>query len=216
MKFPEIHPWNLTAGEARALQTRLAKSLDTSTPLGPCSILAAADCSFDRFGTEIHAAVVVVELPGFRILEQSAVTVSDTFPYIPGLLSFRELPAILRAFEALETTPDVVLCDGQGTAHPRRLGIASHLGLWLQIPTVGCAKSLLCGHFEEPGSMRGDRSPLVDRGEIIGDVLRTRPKVSPLYVSPGHLCDRDGAVRLVLETTTKYRLPIRRGSPTRP
>lgn len=129
------------------------------------------------------------------------------FPYIPGLLSFREIPALIEAFRKLQTVPDVVLCDGQGIAHPRRLGIASHLGLWLPVPTVGCAKSRLCGKYEEPGPERGDRSELLDRGQLIGNVLRTRRGVAPLFVSPGHRCDLASAVDLVLATAPRYRLP---------
>jgi deoxyribonuclease V len=123
------------------------------------------------------------------------------------LLSFREAPALLDVFARLKTRPDVILCDGQGIAHPRRLGIASHLGLWLGLPTVGCAKSRLCGTYDEPGPQRGDRSPLIYRGEVVGAVVRTRARIKPLFVSPGHLCDPDGAVQLVLELTGRYRLP---------
>ncbi len=136
------------------------------------------------------------------------VTRRSTFPYVPGLLTFREAPAVLDALRALKSRPDVVLCDGQGIAHLRRMGLASHLGLWLGIPTIGCAKSLLCGTHEEPGPNSGDRSPLIDKGEVIGAVLRTRSRVKPLYVSPGHLCDLEGAVSITLACSPKYRIPI--------
>ena len=206
--MPIPHSWDLTPAEARTLQADLASAVDTTTPLKPWRTLAAADVSFDRGGEFLFAAVVVVEAGTFEVIERAGLASPAKFPYVPGLLSFREAPALLEAFDRLRTRPDVVLCDGQGIAHPRRLGIASHLGLWLDIPTVGCAKSLLCGKYAEPGPDRGDRSPLVDKGEIIGAVLRTRAKVAPLFISPGHRCDLESAVGLVLATTRKLRLPI--------
>lgn len=208
MHFEPKHRWDLDEAGARALQSELADQVDTSTPLPPCKLVAAADASYDRGDVEMYAAVVVVEVPGFALIERVGVAGPAQFPYIPGLLSFRELPSVLDAFARLKSRPDVVMCDGQGIAHPRRLGIASHLGLWLGLPTIGCAKSRLCGRYEEPGPLRGDRSPLIDRGEVVGSVLRTRDRVSPLYVSPGHLCDLEGAVEVVLATSVKYRLPV--------
>ena len=136
------------------------------------------------------------------------VTSEAAFPYVPGYLTFREAPAVEAAFSRLARRPDLLLVDGHGWAHPRRFGIACHLGLWLDLPTVGCAKSRLCGTYAEPGPERGARSPLVDRGEVVGAVVRTRPRVKPLFVSPGHRCDLEGAVALVLATSAKYRLPI--------
>ena len=208
MIIQQLHSWKMTAAEARVLQKELASLVDVSRPLKDWKTLAAADVSFNRFGTELHAAVIVLARDKLEIIERVGVTVPATFPYVPGLLSFREAPALLEAFVRIQTVPDVVLVDGQGIAHPRRLGIASHLGLWLQRPTIGCAKSRLCGKFDEPGLNRGDRNSLSDHGEIIGEVLRTRNRVKPLFVSPGHLCDLPSAVNLVLETTGKYRLPM--------
>jgi deoxyribonuclease V len=208
MDFPERHSWNLNLREAEQLQESLAGELNTTVSLGQCEIVAAADCSYNKFDPRMFAAVVVLNAVTFEVIETVGVQTEATFPYVPGLLSFRELPAVLEVFRSLKTRPDVVLCDGQGIAHPRRMGIASHLGLWLQIPTVGCAKSRLCGRYEEPGPNRGDRSPLTDHGETIGTVLRSRSRVKPLYVSPGHLCDMESAVRVVLEDLTKYRLPV--------
>jgi deoxyribonuclease V len=205
MEFPRLHDWNLSPAEARELQAELASRVDVNRRLESCSTVAAADVSYDKFSPVLFAAVVVWR--DGEIIEKVGVEAPARFPYIPGLLSFREAPALLEAFEKLETRPDAVLCDGQGIAHPRRLGIASHLGLWLGVPTIGCAKSRLCGTYDEPGPLRGERSPLVYRGEAIGDVLRTRSRVSPLFISPGHLCDRQGAVDLVLATCGKYRLP---------
>ena len=206
--MPVDHSWDLTPAEARAVQAELASEVDTTAPLPPWRTLAAVDVSFDRGGEFLFAAVVVVAAGSFEVIERVGLASPAKFPYVPGLLSFREAPALLEAFDRLKARPDVVLCDGQGIAHPRRLGIASHLGLRLDLPTVGCAKSLLCGKYDEPGPDRGDRSPLIHRDEVIGAVLRTRSKVSPLYVSPGHRCDLESAVDLVLATTTKYRLPI--------
>ncbi len=206
--MPIDHPWDLTPARARALQAELAARVDTASPLPPWRTLAAADVSFDRGGETLFAAVVVVAADTLAVVERAGLAAPARFPYVPGLLSFREAPALLEAFARLKTRPDVVLCDGQGIAHPRRLGIACHLGLWLDLPTVGCAKSRLCGHHDEPGPRRGDRSPLVDKGEVIGSVLRTRDRVAPLFVSPGHRCDQESAEALVLATTRKLRLPI--------
>jgi deoxyribonuclease V len=203
-----LHRWDLTPAEARAVQDELTGLVDSTTPLALWRTLAAADVSFDRGGEVLFAAVVVVEAGTFEVIERAGLAAPARFPYVSGLLSFREAPALLEAFDRLKTRPDVVLCDGQGIAHPRRLGIASHLGLRLDLPTVGCAKSRLCGKYDEPGPDRGDRSPLVDKGEVIGAVLRTRARVAPLFVSPGHRCDLEGAVGLVLATTCRYRLPI--------
>lgn len=207
MRIQTLHSWDLTASEAFKLQSDLAISLDVSRGLDSWKTLAAADVSFDRFGTELYAGIVVIEAGSFEVVERVGISAPARFPYIPGLLSFREAPALIEAFSRLQTTPDVILCDGQGIAHPRRLGIASHLGLWLRLPTVGCAKSRLCGRYEEPGLTRGDRSPLTDRDEIVGAVLRTKAKVKPLFVSPGHLCNLDSSLDLVMQTTGKYRLP---------
>jgi len=208
LKITPKHPWDLDPASARALQRKLAEEVDVSRPLGPCRLLAAADVSYLKGDEQLYAAVVVVEMPDLRLIERVGVAGPSVFPYVPGLLSFREAPPVLDAFRKLQTVPDVVLCDGQGIAHPRRLGLACHLGLWLEIPTIGCAKSRLCGHSEEPAPARGSRSELIDRGEVVGSVVRTRDRVSPLYVSPGHLCDLEGAVEVVLATAPRYRLPL--------
>lgn len=203
-----LNSWNLSPAEARKLQTELASRVVTGTPLKDYKLVAAVDASYNRRATWTSAAIVVVQLPDFEVVERVGVDVPLTFPYVPGLLSFREAPGLIEAFGKLKVRPDLILCDGQGIAHPRRLGIASHLGLFLGLPTVGCAKSRLCGEFEEPGPNRGDWSPLTDHDEVIGSVLRTRPNVKPLFVSPGHLCDQAGAREVVLATSKRYRLPI--------
>jgi deoxyribonuclease V len=208
MDFPERHSWDLDHASARSLQAELAREVDNRPKLGPWQTVAAADVSYNKYSPRLFASVVVVRAGSFEVIERSAVVSAATFPYIPGLLSFREAPPVLEAFRALNTRPDVVLCDGQGYAHPRRFGLACHVGLWLGVPTIGCAKSRLVGEFDEPGPRRGDRSPLVDGGEVIGSVVRSRARVKPLFVSSGHLCDLDSAVEVVLECAPKYRLPV--------
>lgn len=207
MKVHDLHSWDLTTAQARDLQLELAGRVISTKRLRRPRIIAATDASYDRGSPLLYAAVVVVDAASFEIIEQVEVVHRMTFPYVPGLFSFREAPALLDVFRRLETVPDVVLCDGQGLAHPRRVGFASHLGLCLNIPTIGCAKSRLCGEFDEPGPERGDRSPLLDRGERVGSVVRTKDRCRPLFVSVGHLCNLQSAERVVLESCTKYRLP---------
>lgn len=202
------HSWDLTTAEARDLQVRLAARLQTKSKLPPLDTVAGADVSYDLRGKWLYAAVVVLRAGTWEVIERSGIVAEARFPYVPGLLSFREAPPVIEAYKKLSVRPDVLICDGQGIAHPRRLGLASHLGLWLGIPTIGCAKSRLCGEYPEPGPDRGDWSPLTDHGEVIGAVLRTRTNVKPLFVSPGHLCDLDSAIATVLAAATKYRQPI--------
>ena len=167
MDFPDRHSWDLDYAQARALQAELAGEVDT--PPGPSwSTVAAADVSYNKHDPRLYAAVVVTDARTSEVIERVGVAAETRFPYIPGLLSFRELPPVLEAFRRLTTRPDVVICDGQGYAHPRRMGLACHLGLWLGLPTIGCAKSRFIGEFDEPGPDRGDRSPLVDRGRRSG------------------------------------------------
>jgi deoxyribonuclease V len=169
--------------------------------------VAGADCAPTPDGATVTALVVVLELPSFREVARAEGRAEARFPYVPGLLSFREAPALLEAFRALPATPDVVLFDGQGIAHPRRFGLASHVGLWLGLPTVGCAKSRLTGTAPDPGPEAGSYRTLRDSGETVGRLLRTRSRVKPLYVSPGHRCDVPGAARLALRATRGFRLP---------
>ncbi len=207
MDFPERHRWDLTPSEAVALQGELARSVDAAKPVRPWKTVAAADVSFNRFDPRLFATVLLLDAESFDVIEQVGVMREVTFPYVPGLLSFREAPVILEAFRHLRGVPDVVICDGQGVAHPRGVGLATHVGLWLGLPTVGCAKTKLCGRSDEPGPDRGDRAPLVVGGAARGAVLRTRKGVKPVFVSPGHLCDVEGAVKVVLATAPRYRLP---------
>ena len=169
--------------------------------------IAGVDVSVSRSRGAATGAVVVLEYPGLRLVEASVIRGEVDFPYIPGLLSFREAPLVLRACQALETMPDLILVDGQGIAHPRRIGLASHLGLFLDTPTIGCAKSRLCGSHDAPGVEPGEYAELVDKREIIGVVLRTKIGTKPVYVSVGHMIDLPAAVHWVLECCKGYRLP---------
>jgi deoxyribonuclease V len=214
---PELAPSRPEYRAAVALQERLRGLLVTNGVVRPPCLVAGVDVSYDfvpnRFtkrkkaSEKLYAAVVVLELPSLRVVESVAVTGRAEFPYVPGLLSFREIPPLLDAFRKLRSTPDVVLVDGQGMAHPRRCGLASHLGLVLDLPAVGCAKSRLIGGYREPAARRGSASDLCDGGEVIGRVVRTRDCVAPVFVSIGHKISLDAAVALVLECAPRFRLP---------
>lgn len=169
--------------------------------------IAGADISFNKYSSIVYAGIVVLRLPSLETIEEVAVVTTAEFPYVPGLLSFREAPALLQAWERLRTEPDVAVFDGQGTAHPRRMGIAAHMGLFIQRPSIGCAKSVLTGKFAEPAPERGAWTPMVDRQEVVGAALRTKNKVQPVYVSPGHRIDLPGAINLLLRCDGGYRIP---------
>jgi deoxyribonuclease V len=207
MDIHPLHRWDVTPAEAVALQRTLAARVVTGPPLKSWELVAGCDVSHDRFSTTLYAGVVVLRAGDFSVVERRAAVAQVEFPYTPGLLSFREAPVLLQALAKLEHTPDVVMCDGQGIAHPRRLGLASHVGLCLDRPCVGCAKSKLTGKFDEPGPGPGSRSPLLDRGQVIGGVVRTKARTLPLFVSPGHRIDLESAVRLVFACCRGYRLP---------
>ena len=207
MKIHPLHSWDLSASAAVALQRELAARIDTQTPLKKCDLVAGADVSYGQHSDIFFAGVIVLRMSDLTIVEKQGAVKKSPFPYIPGLLSFREAPALLEAFAKVKSEPDAILVDGAGIAHPRRIGIASHLGLWLQRPCVGCAKSRLCGTFEEPAREAGSESPLLHRGERIGSVLRTKTGIKPLFISAGHQIDLASAVRLVLQTCKGYRLP---------
>lgn len=207
MPSPPLHNWDLTPSEAVEVQKRLRNMVQIEPLARPVNTIAGADISFNKFSEVVYAGIVVLSLPDLRIVESAGVRSVTKFPYVPGLLSFRETPSMLEAWDKLKTKPDVLMLDGQGIAHPRRFGIACHVGLLLDLPTIGCAKSILVGKHGEVGLEAGSRSPLVDRGEQVGVALRTKNKVNPVYVSPGHLIDLDSAVDLVLRSTGKYRQP---------
>jgi deoxyribonuclease V len=207
MKFRRLHDWHLSEPEAVALQRELASRIDVTQPLGMCELIAGADVSYNRFSDVMYAGVVVWRVADGQVIERQSAVTETHFPYVPGLLSFREAPALLAAFAKVESEPDVVMLDGQGIAHPRRMGIASHIGLWLDRPSVGCAKSKLYGRYEEPAPEAGSTSPLTAHRQLIGEVVRTKNGVSPVYVSPGHRIDMASSVRAVLVAVRGYRLP---------
>ena len=207
MKSPFSHAWNLIPAEAIALQRELRPHLILEDRLGPVQRVAGVDVGFEAGGAVTRAAVAVLRYPELEVVETAIARRSTAFPYLPGLLSFRELPAVLDALEQLREPPDLLLCDGQGIAHPRRLGIASHLGLLVDMPSIGVAKTRLYGTHDEPPNRRGAWAPLWASGEIIGAVLRTRPNVKPLYISPGHRISLDTAIHYVMACCTRYRLP---------
>lgn len=213
MKVRSLHPWEVDIPRAAAIQARLRRRLVQRPLPHPIRRLAGADVAYDRRSDAVWAAVVVLDFPGLELVEIAEAAAAAPFPYVPGFLTFREGPVLVQAFRALRIAPDVVIFDGQGIAHPRRLGIAAHMGILLEIPAIGCAKRRLTGRHEDPGPRRGDRRPLWaggprgGRGARIGTVLRTREGVRPVYVSPGHLCDHRGAARIVLRAATGFRLP---------
>lgn len=202
-----LHPWNVTPAEAVALQQRLRSQIRIEAPAQPFLTIAGADISFNKFEETVYAGIVVLRLDTLETVEEAGVVSTAPFPYIPGLLSFREIPALLEAWQKLTTEPDVVMFDGHGTAHPRRIGIASHAGLFLNRPTFGCGKSVLTGKFSNPAPERGAWSPMTDRGETIGAALRTKNRVNPVFVSPGHLLDLETAIALTLQCDGGYRIP---------
>jgi len=215
-----LHNWNLSYSQAAQLQTRLAEKVQFKPLEGQPELIAGLDCALSKDGQRIIAAAIVLrttalekglwespEACGFETVETAHAIRNLSFPYIPGLLSFREAPVCIEAVEKLKLEPDVFIIDGQGIAHPRRLGLAAHLGLFFDKPTIGCAKSRLTGQFEEPPLEKGTYSLLKDKDEVIGAVVRTRTNVKPVFVSVGNRCLLKDAVKVTLACTTKYRLP---------
>jgi len=207
MRVEELHGFDLSPAEARQLQGELASRVVTgpALDLGAVRYVAGADVSTE--GDRAFATVAVLDFPGLSVVEVEGFEARLEFPYVPGLLAFREIPSVAGALRKVETAVDAVILDAQGLAHPRRMGLASHIGLFLDVPTVGCAKSLLVGRHEEPGLEKGSVADLVHRGEVVGKVVRTRERVSPVYISVGNGIDLSSAVELVLACCTKYRLP---------
>lgn len=201
------HVWSLSPAEARTLQERHAAEVIARDGFGPIRLVAGLDIGFEDQGRMTRAAVVVLRLPTLELVESALARRPTDYPYVPGLLSFREIPTALEALAALRATPDLLVCDGQGRAHPRRFGLASHLGWLLDHPSIGIAKSRLVGEAEAPGEARGAWRPLLHRDEVIGAVLRTRAGVQPVYVSIGHRVDLTSAIDLALGLTPRFRLP---------
>ncbi len=207
MTRPRRHRFDVSTARARQIQEALRAAVRVEPLRGPLRRVAAADISFTRRSSRLFGAVVVLDAESGEILERASARVDARFPYVPGYLSFRELPCLLRAFDKLRDPPDLVLADGHGRAHPRRFGLACHLGVLLDLPTIGCAKSRLIGNHAELGPERGDRVAIVDRGERVGTLLRTQPGVKPVYVSIGHRVDLRSAARAVLRLAPNTRLP---------
>lgn len=207
MKIRKLHGWEVSTKEAVELQQKIAGKVSRCGTLKTPRYIAGTDISAEKSRGTATVAVVVLTYPGLELAEVKVVRGEITFPYVPGLLSFREAPLILAACEQLDNTPDLFLVDGQGIAHPRRIGIASHLGLFLDKPTIGCAKSRLCGEHEEPGEEAGSYAELFDGEEVIGAALRTRDCVKPIYVSIGHKIDLQSAIYWTLECCNGFRIP---------
>ncbi|MBI3073769.1 MAG: endonuclease V [Deltaproteobacteria bacterium] len=222
VRINRLHKWDLDLNEAKAVQRGLSKLVRLDSLGGEPRFIAGADVavspsgslrfargrvSADATPTRVFAAVVVWDAETRAVVETATRIGETRFPYIPGLLSFREAPTLLEAFSALSTRPDAAIFDGQGIAHPRRFGLACHVGLWLDIPSVGCAKSRLIGTHADLPQDRGAQVRLVDDGEVIGSVVRTRTNVKPVFVSPGHRIDFASATRLVLKCAARFRLP---------
>ena len=220
MKYQKLHDWNLTGKEAVALQQELRGQVRLQPLDRDVRLIAGCDISFNKFSEVVYAGIVVLRLPELEIVSNATVVTRTRFPYIPGLLSFRETPALLEAWEKLDVAPDAVMLDGQGLAHPRRFGIACHFGLLTGLPALGCAKTVLVGKYDEPGERAGEFSPMTHKGDVVGAAVRTKDRVAPVYVSPGHLIDLPGAIKLALRSVkgfepsdaalpskSKYRIP---------
>lgn len=208
MQVRNLHPWDVSAAEARRIQERLRQQLKTGRYVQHIRYIAGADMAVSRSTSMVYAGVVVLDYATLEIVERQAVVSHAPFPYIPGLLSFREAPALLQVFCQLEITPDVIVFDGQGIAHPRGLGIASHMGLLLDTPAIGCAKSRLIGNYEEPPPDRGSHRPLYGAdGVVLGAVLRTKSHTKPVFVSVGHKTVLNQALEILLHCYRGYRIP---------
>ena len=201
------HDWDLSPPDAIRIQRQLAKKIVRTDKSGLVKSIAGIDVGFRDEGKTTCAAIVILEYPSLKLIETKTATCKTSFPYIPGLLSFRELPAIIKALDKVDRLPDLCMCDGQGYAHPRRFGIACHLGIITGLPSLGVAKTRLIGTSDPVPNKRGEWVPLYDKNEIIGAVLRTRVDVKPVYISVGHKVDLASAIAYVMNCTTRYRLP---------
>ena len=207
MQINQLHSWDVSASDAVKIQKKLGQKLDLRPLAKKVKTIAGADISSSKISDRIWAGVVVFKYPELIKLEEKWVQGKSQFPYIPGLLSFREVPLLLETMKQLEISPDLILCDGQGIAHPRGLGLASHLGLLLNLPTIGCAKSRLIGEFSAVGLDKGDYVKLNYKGRVMGAVLRTRKGVKPLFISPGNKIDLEDSLKTVLGCSIRYRMP---------
>jgi deoxyribonuclease V len=206
LKYLNLHSWEVNPREAIQLQKELKKKISLKKSFNKVKIVAGADVSY--YKNNMIAGIVILKFPQLEIIEKKSSLSPVNFPYIPGFLTFREGPSLLEALKKIKIEPDVILFDGQGIAHPRRMGIATHLGLFLDKPTIGCAKSRLSGKYTSVGEEKGDYTLLKEGEEILGAVLRTRRKVKPIFVSPGHKIDLSNSIEIVLKCIVKYRLPL--------
>jgi deoxyribonuclease V len=209
MEIYHQHSWEVTTEEAKSIQLRLKNKLifHNNLDLSKIHTIAAADISYNRSDDQLYAAVVLLNYQDLSLIDVHSNQAKANFPYIPGFLSFREIPPLLQIFNILQTKPDILICDGQGIAHPRGLGLASHLGIILDIPTIGCAKSVLVGHYVEPSVSKGSVNPLIYQNRQVGAAVRTRRGVKPVFVSVGHKISLKMAVEFILYCSPRYRIP---------
>lgn len=202
-----MHSWDVTPSEAVNIQLSLSEKVILKKPDFQFNLIGGADISYNKYSNLAYAGIIIFEFPTLKEITRSYEISEINFPYIPGLLSFREIPILIKVWEKLNIKPHIMIFDGQGIAHPRRLGIASHFGIWYDIPTIGCAKSLLIGQYSEPRLKKGSKAFIYYKNEKIGVALRTRSNVKPVFISPGHKIDFITSVNIVMNCITKYRLP---------
>jgi deoxyribonuclease V len=208
VKIKTLHPWNVPLKKAAEIQNVLAAKIRLKGSRKPPAIVAGADISFEKHSSHAFAGVVLLEFPSLKVVDEFTLADELTFPYIPGFLSFREAPILLKLFRKVRPAPDLIFFDGQGIAHPRKLGLACHMGLFLDRPAIGCAKTRLIGEYEEPGRKKGSFSDLLDKEHnVLGAVLRSRESCKPIFISVGHQINLDTAIQRTLECTTRYRIP---------
>jgi len=202
-----LNSWNVNPGKAKEIQERLRSKIKIIPLNKNPELICGCDVSFEKNGNKIYAGVVVLDFPALNTVERQYAEADASFPYIPGYLSFREIPVLLQAFRKISHNVDLIVCDGQGLAHPRNFGLACHLGLVLGLPSVGCAKSHLVGDFSDPGFKKGDFSSLIFQEKKIGIVLRSRDYKKPVFISPGHMINIDDSYRIIMSCLGKYRIP---------
>ena len=207
MEIAKLHDWTMNYKSARQLQIELRQRLHLKPMLRPPKVIAGCDVSCKLRVNMFYSAVVILSYPEFKITNEYNYRLVNSAPYIPGLLSFREMPILIETWEMVQPIPDLVFCDGSGLIHPRKFGLACHLGLWLNLPTIGCAKNLLCGEHKTVGNKKGDWEPVIFQGETVGAAVRTRANTKPMYISPGNWITLEQSIEYVLKTTPKYRIP---------
>lgn len=205
--MPSLNYDTLTVTAATQIQNGLRDDIIIQPRNFPVNVIAGADISFNKFSTTVYAGIILLRFPELLPIGYSLVKKEVLFPYVPGYLAFREVPALMAAWENLPVKPDLLVVDGHGIAHPRRMGIAAHFGVLANTPTVGCAKKVLCGKYEEPGSVKGSNTPLVFKDEVVGAALRTKNTVKPVFVSPGYLMDVPSSVDVITQCIGRYRIP---------